>query len=192
MNYVNNGRWNESVEKVIPIAKDFEQAAEELCGKALKDAKSQLHPLLQNAELSYLDRRREFIQAFKLALERRIARKLIEWHPDIEAVFRFNESGMENCNPWDGSIHLLVEVPRLSKTMKALSKELDRSLVKRLQQLGWSRSQKRQSVLEIQQVTPNEIRRGISYGAMFCAVYNVPVKVWPQNGWCEGNSRMTS
>jgi hypothetical protein len=53
--------------------------------------------------------------------------------------------------------------------------------MKYLQQLGWSRFGKRQSILEIQQVTPNELRHGVSYGAMFFAVHNVPVKVWPPN-----------
>jgi hypothetical protein len=66
-----------------------------------------------------------------------------------------------------------------------LGKKLDQSLVKYLKHLGWSRFQKRESILEIQQVTPNELRHGISYGAMFYAVYTVPVKVWPQNRWAK-------
>jgi hypothetical protein len=53
--------------------------------------------------------------------------------------------------------------------------------VKRLQQLGLPRFEKRQSILDVQQVTPNELRHGIGYGAMFCAVYTVPVRVWPQD-----------
>jgi hypothetical protein len=51
--------------------------------------------------------------------------------------------------------------------------------MKYLKQLGWSRFRKRQSILEIQQVTANELRHRVSYGAMFSAVYNVPVKIWP-------------
>jgi hypothetical protein len=68
----------------------------------------------------------------------------------------------------------------LSKKVKLLGEMLDKSLVDHLGQLGWSRFQKCPSVLEVQQVTPNEVRRGVSYGAMFYAVYTVPVKVWPE------------
>ena len=158
---------------------DFDQAASDLCEKALNEAKGQLHPLLHNIEIDCLDKRGEFTQAFKGALEQRIARKLAAWQPGIQAVFKFDETRTENSKRWDGSIHLLVMVSKLSNKVKVLGELLDRYLVKYLKQLGWSRFQMSQSILEIQQVTPNEVRRGISYGAMFHAVYTVPVKVWP-------------
>lgn len=181
MSDVNNGNQNKSVEPVVASLKELEQSANELCEKALKDAKEQLHPLTRNAELDHLDKRFEFVQAFKLALEKRIAQKLAAWQPGVQAVFTFEDSWMQQPGSWDSSIHLLVKVPRLSNALKALGKKLDRSLVKYLKQLSWSRFRTCRSVLELQQVTPNELRRGISYGAMFCAVHSVPVKVWPQN-----------
>ena len=179
MSDVNNRRWEEAKKHVVPGAKDFGQVASDLCEKALNDAKAQLHPLLRNVDVERLDQRSEFLQAFKSALEQGIARKLAAWQPGIQAVFKFDEVWTESIESWDSSIHLLVKVPQLSNAMKVLGKMLDKGLVKGLKQLGWSRFQKRQSILDIQQVTPNEIRRGISYGAMFCAVYTVPVKVWP-------------
>jgi hypothetical protein len=167
---------------------DLEQVANELCKTALNVAKGQLHPLLQNTKLERLDQRKEFVQAFKNALEERIARKLASWQPGVQAVFKFDETRMKNNDSWDGSIHLLVMVSHLSNTVKALGEMLDQSLVKCLKQLDWSRFQKTQSILEVQQVTPNEIRRGISYGAMFYAVYTVPKKVWAQNRWHDEGS----
>ena len=161
-------------------SKDLEQVATELCEKALEDAKCQLHPLLQNGELGRLVQRVEFIWAFKRALEQSIARKLAVWEPGVEAVFQFEETRTENWQTWDGSIHLLVKVPRLSDTLKSLGRKLDRSLVRYFRQLGWERFQERQSILDVQQVTSRELRYGIGYGAMFSAVYTVPVKVWPQ------------
>jgi hypothetical protein len=178
MNDVRTKRWEELVEVAIPAAKDLGQVAEDICEKALNDAKAQLHPLIQNFELDRLDKRTEFLQAFKSALEKRIARKLAVWQPGVQAVFKFDETLAANREAWDGSVHLLVKVPCLSNAIKALNKKLDQSLVKYLNQLGWSRFRKRQSILEIQQVTPNELRHGVSYGAMFCSVYNAPVKVW--------------
>ena len=159
----------------------FWRAAEDLCKKALKDAKSQLHPLVQNIQLDRLDQRDEFVHSFKSALEHRIAPKLAVWQPDVQAVFKFEETPIRNIENWDGSIHLLVKVPRLSNTMKTLGKALDGALVKYLKQMGLPRFRTRQSILDVQQITPNELRHGIGYGAMFYAVYTVPVKVWPQD-----------
>jgi hypothetical protein len=166
-------------ERLVPAPSEFGNVANELCEKALNDAKAELHPLIRSAELQRLDQRTEFVQSFKRALERGIAGKLAAWQPGVQAVFRFDETPLERMETWDGSIHLLVKVPRLSNAIRILGKKLDRSLMKYLKQLNWSRFRKRQSILEVQQVTPNELRHGISYGAMFSAVYNVPVKVWP-------------
>ena len=178
MSDFDNQRLTKPAESVAVM--DLEQIANELCEKALNDAKEQLHPLIRNIELDRLEERSEFVQAFKLALEQQIAQKLATWRPGVQAVFKFDESWMDARKSWDGSIHLLVKVPQLSNAIKAFGKKLDHSLVNCLKHWGWSRFRKKPSILEIQQVTPNELRHGVSYGAMFCAVYSVPVKVWPQ------------
>ena len=173
-------QWHwEATKYFLPDIKTFEEVANDLCENALNDAKAELHPLIRNNELTHLRKRSEFVQAFKLALERRVAQKLAAWQPGVQAVFRFDESCVDNGQSWDGSLHLLVKVTRLSDTINAVGEKLDRSLTDCLQQLGWSRFRKRQSILDVQQVTLNELRHGIGYGAMFCAVYNIPVKVWP-------------
>jgi hypothetical protein len=164
------------------ISKDFEQVAYELFENALKDAKAQVHPLIRNNELDRLDKRREFVQAFKLALERRIAKKLALWQPGAQAVFKFDESWMENQTAWDGSVHLLVKVPQLSNAIQSLGQRLDHCLLRYLKQLGWSRFRTKRSFLEIQQVMPYELRNGLSYGVMFWAVYSAPVKLWSRHG----------
>jgi hypothetical protein len=180
---------NEALIPVVPSPKDFEQVANELCEKALKDAKAQLHPLIQSVDLDRLDKRSEFLQAFKRALEGGIARKLAVWQPGVQAVFKFDETWTENMENWDGSIHLLVKVPGLSNAVKALGGKLDGGLVRCLKRLGWQRFRTLESILEVQQVTLNELRHGIGYGAMFCAVYTVPVRVWPEDRRAGSASR---
>ena len=179
MRNVNNQGWGDRIEPIVPLPNDLSQVANRLCETALEDAKAQMHPLLRSADFRRLGQRMEFVKAFKFALERRIAQMLALWQPDVQAVFQFEESWMENRSAWDGSIHLLVRVPRLSNAIKLIGKALDKSLLKTLKQLGWARFQKRQTVLEVQQVTSEELLHGVSYGAMFYAVYSVPVKVWP-------------
>ena len=166
---------------------DFSQAVHTLLEKALKDARSQLHPLMWDTDVYRLRQRSEFVQTFKRALEQGIAQNLASWQRGVLAVYQFDES-LESRRHWDGSIHLLVKVPHLLNSVRSLGKNLDRSLVKYLKQLGWSRFQKRQSVLEIQQVTVDELRRGIGFGAMFHAVHSVPVKVWPIRLGLAGDS----
>lgn len=164
----------------IPAQKEIGKEANDLCEQAIQDAKAQLHPLLQNNELNRLSQRVEFLQAFKRALEERIARKLAAWQPGVQAVFSYDRTRVEMIETWDGSIHLLVKVPHLSNALKALGKGLDGGLMNCFSQFGWERFLNRQSVLEVQQVTPNELRHAIGYGAMFLAVYTTPVKVWPK------------
>ena len=176
MNEIQYQHREGSVGVPLPSAQDLGQAANDICETALNDAKEQLHPLMRTVELRQLRKRNEFVEAFKRALEQRIAQRLAAWQPGVLAVFQFDESWGENS--WDGSIHLLVKVPRLSDAIKTLGKKLDRSLTACLKGLGWSRFRRRQSILEVQQVTLNELRHGTSYGAMFYAFYNVPVEVW--------------
>ena len=178
MKDVSHGLQRKPAKYRVPAPKDFGQIASDLCESALQDAKKQLHPLLREAQLDRLDERPDFIKTFKRAMEHRIARKLAAWDPAVQAVFQFDETPSET---WDGSIHMLVKVPRLSDTVKILGRRLDRSLVKALRQLNWPRFQKQQSILDVQQLTLNELRHGIGYGAMFSAVYTVPVKVWPKS-----------
>ena len=179
MNALNNlwrGKPGENTD-LPPV--EFGRAASTLCAKALEDARACLHPLIRNTEVRLLSQRIEFVRAFKLSLEQRIAQKLAAWQSGVQAVYSYDESWMESRERWDGSIHLLVKVPRLLSAVRSLGKNLDKSLVEHLKQLGWARFQKRHSILDVQQVTFSELRHGIGYGAMFSAVHSRPVRVWP-------------
>jgi hypothetical protein len=178
MNEIQYQHREEPMGVTLPHGQDFGQVANDICEQALNDAREQLHPLMRTVELRQLRKRNDFVEAFKRALERRIAQRLAVWQPGVLAVFQFDEFWAENQNSWDGSIHLLVKVPRLSDAIKTLGKKLDRSLTACLKGLGWSRFRQRGSILEVQQVTLNELRHGVSYAAMFHAFYNVPVEVW--------------
>src|SRR5574341_370354 len=169
----------ETLKPVLADLRSLKQVVTELCDQALFDAKAHLHPLLHNAELDKLDSRSEFVQAFKRALEKRIALQLVSWQPCIQAVYGFNAT-LPQEGHWDNTIHLLVLLSQPLESIQALSLRLDLSLIECLKQLNWSRFQMHETLLDIQQVTPDEIRRGIRYGAMFSSVYNAPFKIWTQ------------
>lgn len=174
-----NRQSQQSLQADLLSTRALDHVASALCQKALSDAKSQLHPLLQSVELDRLGQRRKFLHAFKYALERQIAWKLSTWCPKLQAIFSYESTPHKNTEGWDGSIHLLVKVPEVSADVDVLSKMIDSSLIKCLKRLNWQHFKEYQSILTVQQVTPNELRRGIGYGAMFYAVYTAPVKVWP-------------
>lgn len=179
MNNMNMWLREKAHSNSIPAASFFIQAANDLGEKALNEAKSHLHPLLRSMDVNRLDGRKEFVQSFKSALERQIAKRFALWHPAITAVFMFEETYVVNETRWNNTIHLLAKVPQVSDNLKRFGKKLDTHLLEYLKQMGWSRFKEQRSILELQQVTLNELRHGVSYGAMFHAVYNVPVKVWP-------------
>lgn len=165
---------------MLPGHDGLKQAAKDVCETALTDAKTQLHPLLQQVELERLDQRCEFVQAFKRALEKEIAKKIFLWLPGIQAVYKFDAPiGSVEMECWDDTIHLLVLVPKLWKPILDFGEKLDRHILNQLRRLSWTRFQKSRSMIEIQQVTPDEIRHGVSYGAMFLSVYAAPIRVWP-------------
>lgn len=162
----------------FPAAVFFTRQANELCEKALNDAKLRLHPLLRSMDVNRLDGRKEFVHAFRSALERRIAKQLALWQPSVQTVFKFEEALVVDDTKWDGKIHLLAKVPRVSDRLQAFGKKLDKNLLGYLKEMGWSRFKEQRSILDVQQVTLNELRHGISYGAMFHAVHNRPIQVW--------------
>ena len=169
----------EVIEGLFKSGLEFRQVSEELCEKALMDAKTQLHPLLQQVELEKLGQRREFVQAFRHSLEGVVAESIALWLPLVKVVYRFDALRGRSTDDWDNRIHLLILVPRLLPSINELGAELDREMLEQLQRFSWSRFQDSKSILEIQQVTPHEIRHGVCYGAMFYSFYTAPSQVWP-------------
>jgi len=179
MIFIKNQYLDNSHQSADFIINEIEETANDLCEEALNEAKTRLHPLLHNVELDRLDPRCEFVQAFKSALERKVAQKLADWHLGVQAVYKFEDLKVGRWECWDNSIRLLVMLSNPSPIMRTLEQALDEGLTNVLKRLHWSRFRKCRSVLEIQQVTPREVQRGTCYGAMFHAVYNAPVKVFP-------------
>ncbi|GAB4577392.1 MAG: hypothetical protein Fur0022_01230 [Anaerolineales bacterium] len=157
----------------------FRQVTEELCEKAVMDAKAQLHPLLHQVDLEKLGQRREFVEAFQHSLEGVVAERIALWLPWVKVVYRFDALRRRSTDDWDNTLHLLILVPQLLPSMNEFGTILDREMLKRLQHLSWSRFQDAKSIVEIQQVTPNELRHGVCYGAMFYSFYTAPTQVWP-------------
>jgi hypothetical protein len=167
------------LEFLLTSPEELRQTSEKVCEKTLVEAKSHLHPLLHQVDLEQLGQRPEFVQAFRNALENQVTQQVILRLPCAKAVYRFDNTRTSNVTGWDNSIHLLVLVPQLISSIQKLGPKLDQQVRQRLSGLNWSRFQWSTSVVEIQQVTPREIRHGICYGAMFASFYAAPTQIWP-------------
>ena len=80
---------------------------------------------------------------FRVVTNMLIARKLATWQTRVQSVFRFDQTRRPPGIPWDGSIHLLAKVPRVSKTIQAWGQTLNKSLLLCFRALGWSCFQER-------------------------------------------------
>lgn len=169
----------EVIEGLLKNSYEFRQMSNELSDNALRNARERLHPLLQRDDLEKLGHRHEFLEAFKCSLEREIAQKIVLWLPCVKVVYRFDASRKSSTEEWDNTIHLLVLVPRLMTPIKELGALLDLEILNELKRLGWSRFKDSKSMIEIQQVTPEEMRHGVCYGAMFSSAYTAPSQIWP-------------
>jgi len=169
----------EVLDDLLKNSYEFRQMSNDLSDSALRNARERLHPLLHRVDLEKLGHRHDFLEAFKCSLEREIAQKIVLWLPCVKAVYRFDSSRRSITEEWDNTIHLLVLVPRLMPPIKELGPLLDGEILNGLKHLGWSRFQDSKSIIEIQQVTPEEMRHGVCYGAMFSSVYTAPSQIWP-------------
>ncbi|MHB8776608.1 MAG: hypothetical protein ACYC6R_02450 [Anaerolineales bacterium] len=178
----NHGSYMQEITDYLPgNALEFRQITDELCDHAQRAATDRLHPLLQRVDLEKLSQRHGFLHTFQQSLEREIAQKIVLWLPCVKVVYRFDASRRNNTEDWDNTIHLLVLVPQLIPMINELGTMLDGELLKSLNRLSWSRFQDSKSIIEIQQVTPEEMRHGICYGAMFFSYYAAPSQVWPSD-----------
>ena len=176
----NNNLYNQDALEFLLISpQELRQASREVCEKSLVEAKSRLHPLLHQVDVERLGQRPEFVQVFKNALENQVTQQIILRLSYVKAVYRFDNSRARNMVGWDNTIHLLVLVPQLMSSIQKLGPKLDQEIRQQLKNLNWSRFQLSTSIVEIQQVTPSEIRHGICYGAMFASFYAGPVQIWP-------------
>ena len=169
----------ETLKYLIQDQNRVKEGVKELCEKALACAKNELHPLLQHADLDRLDQRADFLQAFRKAIEIEMAQKITLWVPCTKIVYRFDTTYSSRVEKWDNIIHLLLVVPQILPSLNNFGKKFDYEMVQHLTALGWTRFQYSKTVVEILQVTLNEIHHGVSYGGMFFSANSVPAQIWP-------------
>jgi hypothetical protein len=115
-----------------------------------------------------------FLPAFKLALAASVACTLGEHDAQVRAVYAYDSA--------DALLHLLVIVGRPSAALTMFVASLDRALAASLDELSLAVGHRRVSVLDVNLITPKEVRLGIGPAALLSAVYHPPLAVWSRDG----------
>ncbi len=161
---------------------NLERLAGGIRDSAVESARNSLHPLLRHLEVALLGRRPDFVSTFYESLAVTVSRALSRMDSHLLAVFRFSsrrETDPATNVPHPGvPLHLLAITDDLEATQRLPLVGLDRALQSNLRRLGWPRFAGNARLLDINLLTPRELRRGVGYAGLFSAFYSLPHRIW--------------
>lgn len=116
------------------------------------------------------------VDVLKHALASGVARALAENDKFVRAVYAYDPAPPQGAAANHSTIHLLVLVAKPSAALEAFIATLDRALVTQLQNLGHLNP--RDSVLDVNLFTPEDVRRGVGYAALLHSMSPPPKQLW--------------
>jgi hypothetical protein len=114
-----------------------------------------------------------FLSPFTLGLAAQAARVLGASEPRVLAAFTYDLS--------DHVIHLLVLVDEFSSGLEDFVREFDQALTHSIDALRMPDCFECTSVLDVHQVTPQDVRLGIGMAGLLSSVANAPLRVWSRH-----------
>ena len=123
------------------------------------------------------------VEAVKDAIAQDVAQTLAAHDPQIQAVFTYDPSGNpdnetgEDRLP-DITIHLLVLVTAPSAALQSFIAALDSALTESLKDLPAPIFQMRESVLDINLLTPKDVQMRTGYAGLLSSMFAPAIKLW--------------
>ena len=160
------------------------ETAETILDNALNLARKKLLPRDQDADLTKLFERRDFLDYFKYILAQEVAQVIATYDQRVQAVYLFEESANPDAETEeylqfvDLTIHLLALVTSASAALEAFVASLDRSLTEVLSELPSNAFARRTSFLDVLPVTESNIEEGRGYAVLLSSIYARPLKIW--------------
>jgi len=161
----------------------LEEVAETIRDDALAQARKKIGALRRGANLAGLLERPDFLDYFKYGLASGVANVLAANDQNVQAVYVYDpalDAGSEAGEdpPRDVGVHLLVWVTTPSAALEALIASLDRALAASLKDLPAPGFRQRESILDVNLLSDDDMRRGVNYAGLLKGLFAPPLPVW--------------
>ena len=161
----------------------LDEVAETIRDDAISQAREKLGAAQCGADLDSLLRRSDFFDYFKHGLASGVVNVLAAQDQDVQVVYTYdpsmnpdNETGEDLAQ--DPAVHLIVLVTTPTTALEVLVASLDRALTASLKELASPRFTRRESVLDLNLVTVEDVRLGVSYAGLLSGLFASPLKIW--------------
>jgi len=171
------------VEEAGTQVPSLDEVAETIRDDALASARVKLWAPERGSELARLLARPDFLDYFKYGLALGVSNALSAGDQKVRAIYVYDPSSNADSEageemPQDVTVHMLVWVDAPSAALEAFIGAVDRALTASLKQLPSPRFAQRGSILDVNLVTDDDIRRGVNYAGLLSGVFALPLKVW--------------
>jgi hypothetical protein len=168
----------------IHQAVELAEVAEKIRDNALDFAKMKLPPVKRDQNLEELFQQRNFTCDFKHGLVEGVCETIGEYDGKVLESYCFDPDANPDCQsgdeiPLDGTINIILVVESKTAGLDALITSLDRGLTQALKELPIPSLVSYDSVLNIIQVTQNDVEKRKGYAALLSSLYVRALKVWP-------------
>lgn len=168
---------------IVTRAPHLVEVAETIRADALAQARAKLDPAWRDAHVASLLNRPDFIDYFKYGVAVGVSSALVANDQNIQAIYTYDPSTNADSDagedmPQDATVHLLVRVTTSTAALEAFVSSLDRALTASLKDLPSPRFAQRESILDVNLVTEDDVQRGSGYAGLLSGIFAPPLKVW--------------
>jgi len=160
------------------------ELAKTIRASAVAEALSDRRAYASNEALLELELTRPSVRAaVKDGLARGVARAVAAHDPQVQAIYTYDPSvdpdgeGGDD-QPFDATIHLLALVTAPSAALQAFIAALDRALTESLQDLPSPIFQIRESVLDLNLITRQDVQDRKGYAGLLSATFAPAIEIW--------------
>lgn len=148
----------------------FSEVVETILEKAVDMVRKHVPAFKGAVHLETMAQRPDFAGPFRFALAIELAKVIGADNPDVRTVFAYDLS--------QPNLHLLALVSRPTQGHSAYIRALDECLCGHMKDLRLPDCAARAGMLDVQFITPQEVRLGIGLTGLLSAVRTAPVRVW--------------
>jgi hypothetical protein len=159
------------------------ELAKTIRASAVVEALSDRRSYATNEALLELELSRPVVrEAVKDGLARGVARALLAHDPQVQAIYAYDPSANPDSEagddrPFDATIHLLAIVTAPSAALQAFIAALDRALTESLKELPSPIFQIRESVLDINLITRQDVQERKGYAGLLSATFAPAIEI---------------